>query len=206
MNENIKIDDEEDVIKSYNYDVDVSKWVEAQVPKGRTKLDRSKNRAFYIELLLSGVPCREMVIIARDRFKESFSNRGFNALKHRIPEKIYNPISRMEKFAEEAPYRINEILMMEELAREQRSRFMGSKNFEEKAKVPLSSRSQVARDLHTLLVDLQEAKMKAGVITKTPEVLELRDGMKSVSNYTEKEKDKELEYIRGKIKGASKKQ
>lgn len=206
MSKEGKIEDDENLEQTCNYDIDVSKWLDGNVPKTRTKLDRSPNRSFYIELLLASVPYRELVRIAKDKFNEAFSIRGFSTLNNKIPEDIKNPISRMEKFAVEAPYKVNEILMMEELVREQRHRFMLAKNFEKTAQVPLSGRSQVARDLHTLLVDLQEAKMKAGVITKTPEVLEIKDGMKSVSNYTVAEKDKELERISDKIKGLERKE
>lgn len=199
---NTEKDDEidEEVKKSNDYDVDVTKWINAQVPKGRTKFDRSKNRAIYIELLLADVPYRELVIIAKKKYNEDFSLRGFCLLNRKIPREIKNPIERMEKFIKEAPYRVNEILMMEELVTEQRKRFMDAGNFEAKAPVPLSSRSQVARDLHSLLVDLQEAKMKSGVITRVPEVIEISN-IKSVSQYSEEDKKKELERIDNKLRG-----
>ena len=196
--------DEEEVESSYDYDVDVSEWVNAQVPKSRTKIDRSKNRAMYIKLLLARVPYRELVRIAKVRYHEDFSVRGFCLFNNKIPEEVKDPISRMEKFIKEAPYRVNEILMMEELANEQRERFKMASVFEIKARVPIGSRSQVGRDLHSLLVDLQEAKMKAGIITKTPERLEVIGGLRSVSDYTKEEKDKELERIDAKLKSSGK--
>ncbi len=191
---------EEKVEKGYDYEIDVSEWVNAQVPKGRTKIDRSKNRAMYIKLLLARVSYRELVRLAKDKYNESFSVRGFCLFNRKIPEEIKDPVNRMERFIKEAPYRINEILMMEELASDQRERFRMSGDFEKKANIPLGSRSQVGRDLHNLLVDLQEAKMKAGVITKVPERLEVTGGLKSVSDYTKEEKDKELERINDKLK------
>jgi len=192
-------DDTDTTENSYDYDIDVSEWVNAQVPKSRTKIDRSPNRAMYIKLLLARVPYRELVRIAKDKWGESFSVRGFCLFNNKIPEEIKDPINRMEKFIKEAPYRVNEILMMEELASQQRERFKMASTFENTAKVPLGSRSQVGRDLHSLLVDLQEAKMKAGIITKTPERVEITGGVRSVSEYTQEEKDKELERINDKL-------
>ena len=182
-----------------DYDVDVTKWLEGQVPKHRTKIDRSPNRGKYIELLLAGVTYRELVVIARDKYGEEFSTRGFCLFNGRIPEEIKNPIGRMERFVKEAPYRINEILMLEELVKKQRKRFNMSEALELKASIPLSSRSQVARDLHSMLMDLQEAKMKAGIIQKVPERVEIA-GMKSVSQYNEEEKGKEMERINEKLR------
>lgn len=204
INDRKNLEDEEEVEKSYDYEIDVSEWVNAQVPKSRTKIDRSPNRAMYIKLLLARVPYRELVRIAKERYNESFSVRGFCLFNNKIPEEIKDPINRMERFIKEAPYRVNEILMMEELASEQRERFKMASTFEKTAKVCVGSRSQVGRDLHNLLVDLQEAKMKAGVITKVPERLEVTGGLRSVSDYTKEEKDKELERINDKLKSGGK--
>jgi len=193
MNKNIGVE-KAGVENIYTYEVDVTLWLDAQVPRSRANLDRSPNRTRYIEMLLAGITYQELVLIAKKNFGESFSVRGFSSLHSRIPKEIKNPIERMEKFIKEAPYGVNEILIMEELVMEQRKRFMQFKGLEEKASAPFNSRSQVARDLHSLLVDLLEAKMKAGIITRSPRTIEL-SGIKSVSQYSKEEKDKELERI-----------
>jgi len=198
MNKNIKAKKTK-VKNSYTYEFDITLWLNAQVPRSRANLDRSPNRTRYIEMLLAGITYRELVLIAKKNFGESFSVRGFSSLNSRIPKEIKNPIERMEKFIKEAPYRVNEILVMEELVIEQRKRFMQFKELEEKASAPFNSRSQVARDLHSLLVDLLEAKMKAGIIIRIPRTIEL-SGIKPVSQYSEEEKDKELERITAKLR------
>lgn len=198
MNKNID-EKKAEVENIYTYEVDLTLWLNAQVPKCRANLDRSPNRTRYIEMLLAGITYRELVLIAKKNFGESFSVRGISSLNSRIPKEIKNPISRMEKFIKEAPYRVNEILMMEELVMAQRHRFMQFQELEEKASAPFSSRSQVGRDLHSLLVDLLEAKMKAGIITKSPMTIELSE-IKSISKYSEEEKDKELGRINAKLR------
>lgn len=198
MNKNIEVKKAK-TANIYTYEFDFTLWLNAQVQKSRANLDRSPNRARYIEMLLAGITYRELVLMAKKNFGESFSVRGFSSLNSRIPKEIKNPIERMEKFIKEAPYRVNEILMMEELVMAQRKRFMQFKELEEKASAPFNSRSQVARDLHSLLVDLLEAKMKAGIITKSPMTIELSE-IKSVSQYSEEEKDKELERITAKLR------
>lgn len=198
MNKNIEVEKAK-VKNSYTYEFNFTLWLDAQIPKSRANLDRSPNRAKYIEMLLAGLTYKESVQIAKKNFGESFSVRGFSSLNSRIPKEIKNPIERMEKFIKETPYRVNEILLMEELVIEQRKRFMQFKELEEKASAPFNSRSQVARDLHSLLVDLLEAKMKAGIITRSPMTIEL-SGVKSVSQYSEEEKDKELGRINAKLR------
>jgi len=190
----------ENLEKNYNYETDVTKWMEAQVPKHRTKIDRSPNRGMYIQLLLSGVTYRELVAVAKHRWNEAISVRAFSEFNNRIPEDVKNPITRMEKFVKEAPYRVNEILMMEDLVLKQKQRFDQGAELESKAPAPFSSRSQVARDLHNLLVDLVDTKMKAGVLPKTPERLEVTGGLRSVTDYTKEEKDEELRRINDKLK------
>ena len=197
-------EEKENLEKGYDYETDVTKWMEAQVPKHRTKIDRSPNRGMYIQLLLSGVTYRELVTVAKHRWDEDISIRAFSEFNSRIPEDVKNPISRMEKFIKEAPYRVNEILMMEELVLKQRGRFNQGAVLESKAPAPFSSRSQVARDLHNLLVDLVDTKMKAGIIPKTPDRLEVTGGLKSVSDYTKEEKDEELKRINDKLKSSRK--
>jgi hypothetical protein len=198
MNRNIEVEKVK-VENIYTYEFDLTLWLDAQVPKSRANLDRSPNRTRYIEMLLAGITYKELVLMAKKNFGESFSVRGFSSLNSRIPKEIKNPIERMEKFIKEAPYRVNEILMMEELVIEQRKRFVQFKELEEKASAPFSSRSQVGRDLHSLLVDLLEAKMKAGIIIRIPRTIEL-SGIKSVSQYSKEEKDKELERINAKLR------
>ena len=198
MNKNIEVEKAK-VKNSYTYEFNFTLWLDAQVPRSRANLDRSSNRVKYIEMLLAGITYKELVLMAKKNFGESFSVRGFSSLNSRIPKEIKNPIERMEKFIKEAPYRVNEILMMEELVMAQRKRFMQFKELEEKASAPFSSRSQVARDLHSILVDLLEAKMKAGIITRSPRTIEL-SGIKSVSQYSQEEKDKELERITAKLR------
>jgi len=198
MNKNIELKKAK-VKNSYTYEFNFTLWLDAQVPKSRANLDRSPNRTRYIEMLLARITYRELVLIAKKNFGESFSVRGFSSLNSRIPKEITSPIERMEKFMKEAPYRVNEILMMEELVMAQRKRFIQFQVLEEKASAPFSSRSQIGRDLHSLLVDLLEAKMKAGIITKSPMTIELSE-IKSVSQYSEEEKDKELERITAKLR------
>ena len=198
MNKNIEVEKAK-VKNSYTYEFNFTLWLDAQVPRSRANLDRSPNRTRYIEMLLAGITYKELVLMAKKNFGESFSVRGMSSLNSRIPKEIKNPIERMEKFIKEAPYRVNEILMMEELVIEQRKRFMQFKELEENASAPFNSRSQVARDLHSLLVDLLEAKMKAGIITRIPRIIEF-SGIKSVSQYSKEEKDKELERINAKLR------
>ena len=202
MNKNIEVEKAK-VKNSYTYEFNFTLWLDAQVPRSRANLDRSSNRVKYIEMLLAGITYKELVLMAKKNFGESFSVRGFSSLNSRIPKEIKNPIERMEKFIKEAPYRVNEILMMEELVMEQRKRFMQFKELEEKASAPFNSRSQVARDLHGLLVDLLEAKMRAGIVTRIPRTIEVSE-IRSVSQYSEEEKDKELERITAKLRNLNK--
>jgi len=198
MNKNIELKKAK-VKDAYTCKFNFTLWLNAQVQTSRANLDRSPNRARYIEMLLAGITYQELVLTAKKNFGESFSVRGFSSLNSRIPKEIKNPIERMEKFIKEAPYRVNEILMMEELVMAQRHRFMQFQELEEKASAPFSSRSQVGRDLHSLLVDLLEAKMKAGIIIRIPRTIEI-SGIKSVSQYSEEEKDKELGRITAKLR------
>ncbi len=198
MNKNIEVKKAK-VKDSYTCKFNFTLWLDAQVPRSRANLDKSPNRARYVEMLLAGITYKELVLMAKKNFGESFSVRGFCSLNSRIPKEIKNPIERVGKFIKETPYRVNEILWMEELVIEQRKRFMQFKELEEKASAPFNSRSQVARDLHSLLVDLLETKMKAGIITRSPRTIEL-SGIKSVSQYSEEEKDKELGRITAKLR------
>lgn len=184
-----------------NHEIDVNYWITSQIPNGRTKIDLSKNRMEYISLMLSGITYRELEAIAKDKYKEHITRQTFNNyyLK-RIPEEIKNPIGRMEKFIKEAPYRVNELLMLEELVLEQRNRFFGCKTMEDQLHIPISSRSQVARDYHAALIAFQEAKMRAGLITRAPDRIEISEKLKSVSDYSPEEKTKEMERITDIIK------
>jgi len=201
-NEEVKDDTVEEEESSHlkNYDIDVNYWLTSQIPKGQTKIDLSPNRKEYISLMLSGVSYRELEKISRERYGEKICRQTFNNFYlYKIPEEVKNPIGRMEKFIKEAPYRINELLLLEELVEEQRERFFSCKKIEDQLHVPMSSRSGVARDYHAVLVAFQEAKMKAGLIQRAPERIEILEGTKSVSDYTEEDKKKELERINGKL-------
>jgi len=192
----VEVEEEDDAGHLKKYEIDVNFWLASQIPKGRTKIDLSKNRKEYIALMIARVTYRELEMIAREKYGEHITRQTFdNYYLQRVPEEVKNPIGRMEKFIKEAPYRINELLLLEELVEEQRNRFFQCKKIEDQLNVPMAQRSIVARDYHAILVAFQEAKMRAGLITRAPERIEITGGTKSVSDYTDGEKGRELKRI-----------
>lgn len=174
--------------------IDRAEWLGEQIPKRNTKIDKSKNRNAYLEMMCSGrFTLDELVEIAREK-GEKIGRSTFGLYISKISTKFFREQTHVEKMiaAGTLSKQIITLKELEDMIRYQRARIDSHSAVDDKS--PIARREQ-SNDIKLMMELLERYDSKKagrqGAKGLTPDEEEGK-GVKSFEDYDAEEEREEI--------------
>lgn len=173
--------------------IDRAEWLGEQIPKRNTKIDKSKNRNAYLELICSGrFTDEELAEIAQEK-GEAISREGFRRYGLEIDKKFFREQTHVEKMiaAGTLSKEINTLQELRDMIRYQRARIDSHSEVDDKSPIARREQSNDIKLMNELLQHYDNKIAESQGAKSTPEEEEGK-GVKSFEDYNEEEEREEL--------------
>lgn len=173
--------------------IDRAEWLGEQIAKRNTKIDKSKHRNAYLELICSGrFTDEELAEIAQEK-GEAISREGFRRYGLKIDKKFFREQTHVEKMiaAGTLSKEIITLKELEDMIRYQRARIDSHSEVDDKSPIARREQSNDIKLMKELLEDY-DARMREEKGGKSSPEIEEGKGVKSFEDYSPEEEREEL--------------